>query len=112
MNTNPILYCSIHFTTLSLCAYCALRITCTHTTTHFDGISIAIFTCYQNTITILILLTYPLKPLRLLIGDAVVVAEFSVDNVKSVAGINTYTTKGRKRKEKRENKEKVRKHGK
>lgn len=32
----------------------------------------------------LILLTYPLKPLLLLMGDAVVAAEFSVDNVKSV----------------------------
>lgn len=35
--------------------------------------------------------TYPLKPLRLLMGDAVVVAEFSVDNVKS--GMKTTTKK-------------------
>lgn len=48
--------------------------------------SIAIFTFHQNTIILLplIILTYPLKPLLLLMGDAVVVAEFSVDNVKSV----------------------------
>lgn len=31
------------------------------------------------------IITYPLtKPLRLLMGDAVVVAEFSVDNVRSI----------------------------
>lgn len=28
-------------------------------------------------------ITYPLKPLRLLIGEAVEAAEFSVDNAKS-----------------------------
>lgn len=28
-------------------------------------------------------MTYPLKPLRLLMGDAVEAAEFSVDNAKS-----------------------------
>lgn len=36
-------------------------------------------------------MTYPLKPLLLLMGDAVVVAEFSVDNVKSVTSIKIYT---------------------
>lgn len=30
------------------------------------------------------MITYPLKPLRLLMGEAVVAAEFSVDNVRSV----------------------------
>lgn len=62
---------------------------------NIDRISIAIFTIstkYYN--YTLILLTYPLKPLRLLIGDAVVAAEFSVDNVKSVT---SKRTKERKR---------------
>lgn len=53
-------------------------------------------------------MTYPLKPLRLLIGDAVVVAEFSVDNVKSVTSINMPNKKKTERKRKI-NKEKVRK---
>lgn len=102
MNTDPYLYRILFHYSISILALNSDIHTqrALHTSKHVDGISIAIFTCYQNTITILILLTYPLKPLRLLIGDAVVVAEFSVDNVKSVAGIKMCTTKGRKRKKK------------